>query len=103
MPFPSFLLPVFAWAGAAAALGAVAIHLLNRRRYRVLHWAAMDFLRQAVHRNRRILQLRNLLLLLLRVACLLAFGAALARPYLTHSATADAAAQSAGPRRIAGG
>jgi hypothetical protein len=92
MTFPSFLLPVFAWAGVGAALGAVAIHLLNRRRYRVLPWAAMDFLRQAIHRNRRILQLRDLLLLLLRVACLMAFGAALARPYLTRSAAALAAA-----------
>ena len=47
------------------ALGPVAIHLLNRRRYRVLQWAAMDFLREAIQRNRRILQLRDLLLLLL--------------------------------------
>jgi len=86
MSLPSFLLPWFAVAGLVAAGGVVVIHLLNRRRYRVLHWAAMDFLREAVFRSRRILQLRDLLLLLLRVLCLAAFGAALARPFFTRAA-----------------
>lgn len=57
------------------------IHLLNRRRYRVVQWAAMDFLREAVQRNRRILQIRDLLLLALRTLCVLLFGLAMARPY----------------------
>jgi hypothetical protein len=86
MSLPSFLLPWFAVAGLVAAGGVVVIHLLNRRRYRVLHWAAMDFLREAVFRSRRILQLRDLLLLVLRVLCLAAFGAALARPFFTRAA-----------------
>ena len=59
----------------------VIVHLLNRRRFRVVQWAAMDFLREALTRSRRMMELRDLLLLLLRVACLLAFGMALARPY----------------------
>ena len=57
------------------------VHLLNRRRFNVVHWAAMDFLREALTRSRRMMELRDLLLLLLRVLCLLAFGMALARPY----------------------
>ena len=57
------------------------VHLLNRRRFNVVQWAAMDFLREALTRSRRMMELRDLLLLLLRVACLLAFGMALARPY----------------------
>ena len=57
------------------------VHLLNRRRFHVVQWAAMDFLREALTRSRRMMELRDLLLLLLRVACLLAFGMALARPY----------------------
>ncbi len=76
---------MFAVAGAIAAAGPVIIHLLNRRRFRVLPWAAMDFLREAVKRNRRILQLRDILLLILRTACLLLFGLALARPYFARS------------------
>jgi hypothetical protein len=80
-----FLLPVFAIAGLVAAAGPVLIHLLNRRRYRVIHWAAMDFLREAIFRSRRMLQLRDLLLMALRMLCLVAFGAALARPYWNRS------------------
>src|SRR5262245_49153521 len=72
----------FLIAGAICATGPVIIHLLNRRRYRVVQWAAMDFLREALKRNRKILQLRDLVLLMLRTLAVLLFGAALARPYL---------------------
>ncbi len=46
----------------------------------------MDFLREAVTKSHRFMELRDLLLLLARVACLLAFGCALARPYWNHVA-----------------
>ena len=75
---------IFALAGLVAAAGPVIIHLLNRRRYRVINWAAMDFLLEALKRNRRILQVRDLLLLALRTACVLLFGLALARPYFSE-------------------
>ena len=68
----------FALAGLVAATGPLVIHLLNRRRYKVVQWAAMDFLREALQRSQRILHLRDLILLLLRTACLLFFGWALA-------------------------
>ena len=70
---------------ADRAAGPVIIHLLNRRRYRVVQWAAMDFLREALQRNRRILTLRDLLLLLLRTAAVLLVGLALARPFFSSS------------------
>ena len=84
---PSFLpgFEIFAIAGAIAALGPIVIHLMNRRRFRVVEWAAMDFLREAIQRNRRILQLRDLLLLILRTAAVLLFGFALARPFFSGS------------------
>lgn len=75
----------FAAAGALLATAPVVIHLLNRRRFRVVHWAAMDFLREAMQRNRRMMQLRDMLLLALRTLALLLFGLALARPYLAVS------------------
>ena len=53
----------FAIAGLIAASGPIIIHLLNRRRFRVVDWAAMDFLRQAMQRSRRAVQLRELLVL----------------------------------------
>jgi hypothetical protein len=80
----SFFQSAFAWAGLAAASGPVIIHLLNRRRFRVVEWAAMDFLREAIQRNRKILQLRDLILLALRTLCVLLFGLALARPFWQH-------------------
>ena len=73
----------FAVAGLAFAIGPILIHLLNRRRFRVIHWAAMDFLREALQRNRRILQFRDLLLLLMRCAAIILFGLALAQPYFS--------------------
>src|SRR5918999_5168742 len=81
----SFFAGAFAVAGVVAAAGPVVIHLLNRRRYRVVHWAAMDFLREAMQRNRRILHLRDLLLLALRTLCVLLFGLAMARPYFSRT------------------
>jgi hypothetical protein len=75
----------FAIAGAVAATGPIIIHLLNRRRYRTLDWAAMDFLREALQRSRRILQWRDMLLLALRVLCILLFGLALAQPYFARA------------------
>ncbi len=46
----------------------------------------MDFLREALQRNRKILQLRDLILLAIRTAVVLLFGLALARPYWQHQA-----------------
>ncbi len=83
MPFPFFTSLGFLAAGAACALGPVIIHLLNRQRYRTVQWAAMDFLREAIQRNRRILQIRDILLLVLRTAAVLLLGAALARPFFS--------------------
>lgn len=71
----------FFWAGLACAAVPIIIHLLNRRRYRVVKWAAMDFLREALQRNRRIMQMRDLILMALRTAAVLLFGVALAQPF----------------------
>ena len=84
-----FLAPWFAVAGLVAAAGPIAIHLLNRRRYKVVHWAAMDFLREAMFRSKRILQIRDLILLALRTTCILLFGLALAQPIWSSGAGSD--------------
>jgi len=78
-----FFAGTFAIAGLIAAAGPIIIHLLNRRRFRVVEWAAMDFLRQAMQRSRRAVQLRDLLVLILRCMAVVIFGAALARPFLS--------------------
>ena len=81
MGFLSFTAWQFALAGAILAAGPIIIHLLNRRRFRVVQWAAMDFLREAVQRNRRIMQIRDIILLALRTSAVLLFGLALAQPF----------------------
>ncbi|HTN76484.1 MAG TPA: BatA domain-containing protein, partial [Pirellulaceae bacterium] len=83
---PTFSAWQFALAGLACATAPIIIHLLNRRRYRVVQWAAMPFLREALQRNRKMMQLRDLLVLLLRTAAVLFFGIALARPFFSVGA-----------------
>ncbi len=81
---PSFAVWSFVVAGIACACGPIIIHLLNRRRYRVVQWAAMDFLKEALQRNRRMLQIRDIILLVMRTVAVLLFGLALAQPFFTR-------------------
>src|SRR5258708_26994752 len=83
---PSFFATAFALAGLAAAAGPLAIHLINRRRARVVEWAAMDLLREALGQRRRPLQVRDVTLLALRTLCVLSFALAMARPYWSRAA-----------------
>lgn len=63
-------------------LGAVPIiiHLLNKQRYRVVDWAAIQFLLKTLQKNSRRLQMRDLILLALRTAAVILVALALARP-----------------------
>src|SRR5690242_2034834 len=63
-------------------LGAIPIiiHLLNRRRFRRVEWAPMHYLRLTIQRNRRKIQIEELLLLLLRIALPVLLFFFLARP-----------------------
>src|SRR6478752_7828244 len=63
-------------AGAAAV--PIIIHLLNRRRYRIVDWAAMRFLLAAQRQNVRRLRLEQWLLLAVRCAILVLLAVALA-------------------------
>ena len=65
-------------------LGAIPliIHLLNRRRFRRVEWAPMHYLKLTIQRNRRRIQLEQLLLLLLRIALPVLLFFYLARPVL---------------------
>lgn len=78
----------FLVAGAIAAAAPTLIHLLNRQRYRTVEWGAMDFLQAAIKRSRKVIQLRDLILLALRTLCVLLFGLAMARPYFQSGGAA---------------
>lgn len=74
-------------AGAALIAVPILIHLLNKRRFRIVDWAAMDLLRQADRKNRRRLRLEDLLILLLRCLAVILLALLVARPIMTASAS----------------
>ena len=73
--------------GTAAVAVPIIIHLLNRRKFKKVTWAAMKFIKLSVEQNQRRMQLEDLLLLLLRCALLALLAFALARPALKTSGT----------------
>ncbi|MFI4983269.1 MAG: BatA domain-containing protein, partial [Nevskiales bacterium] len=64
----------------------ILIHLLNRRRYNVVDWGAMQFL-QISEATRRRIMIEELLLMLLRMGLIAIFVMALAGPFLTPPAS----------------
>lgn len=74
-------------AGGVLVAAPIIIHLLNRRKFRIVDWAAMDFLLEADQRNRRRVQIEELILLLLRCLAMFLAGLFLARPFLPSSIT----------------
>ncbi len=74
-------------AGGLLVAAPILIHLLNRRKFRIVDWAAMDFLLEADQRNRRRVQIEELLLLALRCLAMLLAGLLVARPFLPSSIT----------------
>lgn len=75
----TFLSPLLAW-GALLGVIPLIIHLLNRRKFRRVEWAPMRYLKLTVQRNRRRVQIEQLLLMLLRIAALVLLFFYLARP-----------------------
>src|SRR5207302_6450627 len=92
-----FVTPAFALAGLLLASVPIIIHILNRRRYRIINWAAMDFLLRAMKKNRRRLRFEQWLLLAVRCCVLGLLGLALARPLACNpSSLAGIAASKSG-------
>jgi hypothetical protein len=82
--FAVFFETPLAAAGAAGAAVSIPIiiHLLNRRRFRIVEWAAMRFLLAAQKKNSRKMRIEQLLLLLVR--CLIVLLLALAMCSVTE-------------------
>jgi hypothetical protein len=73
--------------GGVAVASPILIHLLNKRRFKIVEWAAMDFLFAADKKNRRRVQLENFILLALRCLAMLLIAFMLARPFLPSAMT----------------
>jgi len=75
-----FLAPLML-VGIAALAVPIAIHLIGRRRARVVKFAALDFLMGTKRRTARRFRLRERLLLIVRAVACAAVAIALAKPY----------------------
>src|SRR6185312_7325353 len=75
-----FLAPLML-AGVLGLAVPIAIHLIGRRRARVVRFAALDFLLATKRRTARRLRLRERLLLLVRALACAVVALALAKPY----------------------
>jgi hypothetical protein len=82
----SFLNPIML-AGLAAVSVPIIIHLLNRRKFHKVVWAAMRFLQNAVEQNQRRMRIEDMILLALRCLLLALLALALARPAILSNAT----------------
>ncbi|MGE3314093.1 MAG: VWA domain-containing protein, partial [Planctomycetaceae bacterium] len=77
----SFLSSIFLFALPLAA-APVIIHLMNRRRRDVIKWGAMQLLLDSTPRKRRIWQIDDLLLMIVRALAVAAIVFAFSRPQL---------------------
>jgi len=75
----AFLNPIMLF-GVAAVSVPIIIHLLNRRKFHKVVWAAMRFLKLSVEQNQRRMQIEDMILLALRCLLLALLALALARP-----------------------
>lgn len=79
------------WLAAAAA--PLLIHLLSRRRYREVSWAAVEYLLAALQKSSRRLRIEQLLLLVIRTLIVVCVVIAVAGPYLEQLGGALTAGQ----------
>ena len=77
----NFLSPLLIW-GTLLGVIPLIIHLLNRRRFRRVEWAPMRYLKLTIRKNRRRIQIEQILLLLVRIALPVLLFFFLARPVL---------------------
>ncbi|MED5472067.1 MAG: BatA domain-containing protein [Verrucomicrobiota bacterium] len=75
----SFLNPAMLFGMTALAIPII-VHLLNRRRFKKIQWAAMRFLQVSLERNQRRMKVEDWILLLLRMAIVALIALAASRP-----------------------
>ena len=73
--------PALIW-GLGAASVPIIIHLLNKRKYREMRWAAMRFLIAAIRKNSRRIRIEQWILLAVRTLLIVLVVLAMAKPFL---------------------
>ena len=79
-----FLNPLLLWTLPLCAVPII-IHLLNRRRFQTIRWAAMEYLLNALKRNKRRIQMEHWILLALRTLAIALLIFLVARPQMSGS------------------
>jgi len=82
---PTFDFTTLLWWGLPLVAAPIIIHLINLLRHRRVRFAAMEFLLASQKKYRTRVLLKQLLLLLLRVAAILGVVLAMAQPRWTHA------------------
>src|SRR3954469_665270 len=83
----AFLSPILL-SGLVLASVPIIIHLLNRRRFRLVEWAPMKYLKLTIKTNRRRLRIEQLILLAVRTLVVLLLVFAVARPVISSGGVA---------------
>jgi hypothetical protein len=96
----ALIAPALLYAGLGAAAIPIVIHLLSKRRYRRVYWAATDFLIEAHRQNRRRVRMQELVLLALRCLAMFFVGLMLSRWFLRPQALAAVLGASGRTERI---
>src|SRR5205823_5747146 len=78
----TFIAPIFLSFLALASVPII-IHLLNRRRFQLVEWAPMKYLKLTIKTNRRRLRIEQLILLAIRTLIVILIIFAVARPVLS--------------------
>src|SRR4051795_230667 len=81
----TFISPIFLGFLALATVPVI-IHLLNRRRFQLVEWAPMKYLKLTIKTNRRRLRIEQLILLAVRTLVVILIVLAVARPVLSPNA-----------------
>jgi hypothetical protein len=77
--------------GLALASLPIVIHLLHRRRFKTVDWAAMEWLLEAIRKRSRLLNLEQLILLAVRTLLVICVVLAMAKPVLNAAQAAGLA------------
>ncbi len=100
LPLGALISPGLFYAGAASVAAPIIIHLLARRRFKRIRWAAVAFLLEAQRRNRRRIQLHEIIILLLRCLAILLLGLLVSRPFLQPQGLASVFGGSSRAERV---
>lgn len=76
----AFVNQLFLLTGLGLIAVPIIIHILNRQRFKIVEWAAMEFLLRAMRKNRKRMKLEQWILLATRCAVVALIGFAIARP-----------------------